>query len=198
MDWQERYESGDTPWDKGDAAPAISQFLAEKPFLFSENSRIAVPGCGVGHDSMLLAENGCSVLGLDIAPLAVSRARELAPRWLDLEYQVVDLLGYDGPLSGCFELIWEHTCYCALPLHERSRYVKSMWNLLKQDGYLAGVFFIDPTADPTEGPPFMSSMGSVESVFREQFELVWSAVPNSSYAGREGKELLMLFKRVGL
>lgn len=196
MDWQERYESGDTPWDKGLAAPSIFQFLAEKPLLFFEGSHVAVPGCGYGHDSVFLAREGCSVVGFDIAPVAVEEARRRAPSELDLEYQVADLFEYCGPLIGSFDLIWEHTCFCALNPSLRESYVQSMWRFLKPGGHLAGVFFIDSEADPADGPPFMSTLESVKSVFNKYFTLEWQSDPRSSYEGREGREQLLLFKRI--
>lgn len=69
-DWNAAYEDDDTPWDKGIAAPPLRAFLAKHPI----RGRVLVPGCGLGHDVRLLAEQGASVVGLDIVPKAVRQA----------------------------------------------------------------------------------------------------------------------------
>ena len=53
------------------AAPPLRAFLATHPI----RGRVLVPGCGLGHDVRLLAEQGASVVGLDIVPKAVRQAQ---------------------------------------------------------------------------------------------------------------------------
>ena len=64
MDWNRRYIEGDTPWDKGDAHPALGVALAQS----SLSGRVLVPGCGTGHDVRALAAQGLKsrVTTLDI------------------------------------------------------------------------------------------------------------------------------------
>lgn len=45
MNWDEKYQKGETPWDKGAPAPAMKQYLARHPM----RGRALVPGCGRGH-----------------------------------------------------------------------------------------------------------------------------------------------------
>ena len=75
MDWNRRYIEGDTPWDKGDAHPALGVALAQSAL----SGRVLVPGCGTGHDVRALAGQGLEVTGLDIAPLALEKARAHPP-----------------------------------------------------------------------------------------------------------------------
>ena len=49
--WQEKYEQGETPWDKGEPSPGLVDFLADHNL----NGRILVPGCGSGHDVRAIA-----------------------------------------------------------------------------------------------------------------------------------------------
>jgi SAM-dependent methyltransferase len=75
VDWDHRYRLGDTPWEKGYAAPPLSEWLEKHGPL---NGRVLVPGCGSGHDVRGLAEAGssnCTVVGLDIASAAIEQAR---------------------------------------------------------------------------------------------------------------------------
>ncbi|MFN5868275.1 MAG: thiopurine S-methyltransferase, partial [Akkermansiaceae bacterium] len=49
-DWNQRYELGDTPWEKGHAAPPLLELLEKMdPSIWGEGA-VLVPGCGTGHD----------------------------------------------------------------------------------------------------------------------------------------------------
>ena len=72
--WQERFESGQTPWDRGGPHPQLLQWLAQG--LIAPSHSLVVPGCGRGHELLTLGEAGVAALGLDYAPAAVALARE--------------------------------------------------------------------------------------------------------------------------
>ncbi len=195
MDWQARYLSGDTPWDKGASAPSLLPLLKEKSELFTDR-RVFVPGCGVGHDAKELAEFGLDVVAGDIAPLAIARAKENNPH--EVDFRESDILKNSGSLTAGFDLIWEHTCFCALDPVLRADYVAAMWKLLKPGGVLLGVFFTNPDVIPNEGPPYKTTREELAEIFRSHFALEWVAEPQAFYPGREGREHLMLFKRLSL
>ena len=46
--WEDRYQSKDMPWEKGEASPGLIDFLDAHPEL--ERGTVCVPGCGTGHD----------------------------------------------------------------------------------------------------------------------------------------------------
>ena len=51
--WEERYQQGDTGWDRGSTSLALYTWLdngALKP------CRILIPGCGRGHEVVALAQ----------------------------------------------------------------------------------------------------------------------------------------------
>src|SRR6218665_1639151 len=75
--WQARFESGQTPWDRGDAHPQLLQWLADG--LLTPALTVAVPGCGRGHELLALGRAGVAAIGLDYAPAAVAIARERLP-----------------------------------------------------------------------------------------------------------------------
>ena len=54
-DWNAAYRLGDTPWDKGYAAPPLIEFLKRQ----SISGCVLVPGCGAGHDVRALVGAGC-------------------------------------------------------------------------------------------------------------------------------------------
>ncbi len=97
VDWEARYQSGDTPWDKGRAHPALLEWLANN----SLTGRVLVPGCGVGHDvRAIAAQPGTDVTGLDLAPSAIASAT----RWTsspNVHYRLGDFL--KDPPAGDYD-----------------------------------------------------------------------------------------------
>ncbi|KAK4164795.1 thiol methyltransferase [Cladorrhinum sp. PSN259] len=85
--WKEHY----TPWDRGAPSPALSGLLTSPPSpfraatLFPKHSsttgnnppKALVPGCGRGYDPLLLSSFGYDVVGLDLSPTSLSKAKEL-------------------------------------------------------------------------------------------------------------------------
>ena len=197
MNWNEMYERKETPWEKGLPTPVLAEVHAKHPGVFQ--GRTFVPGCGSGHDVRWLATHGCSeVIGADIAPLAIERAQALDAEAI-ATYRLADLFNLPSDLIGAFDLVWEHTCLCALEPEMRQPYVQAIHSVLKNGGTVAGVFFINPEMDPGEtGPPFGISVEELESLWRNAgFEIVDSWVPTAAYPGREGRERVVILRLPG-
>lgn len=203
-DWNQRYEVGETPWDKGAAAPPLQEIM-ERPEAVEWFGRgpVVVPGCGTGHDVRWLAQRlgaEVPVWGIDLAPLALERAQAF-DRLPNVSYFCADWFGWrpkiEGPVSEQPRRrpssIFEHTCFCAIHPSERERYIDQCARVLDQGGHLIGVFFIETGIE--EGPPWKSSVTELERRFARDFELAWSQVPQFSYPGREGAEQIMIWRR---
>lgn len=77
--WEEKF----TPWDRGGPSLALQDVLTTRPDLVPppppgapSKPTALVPGCGKGHDALLLASLGYDVLGLDFSATAISQAIE--------------------------------------------------------------------------------------------------------------------------
>lgn len=190
-DWESKYQTNDTPWDKGAPSPGLLDFLAENPVT----GRVLVPGCGLGHDVRALAAAGAEVIGIDIAPSAVEAARKFPPTRNE-RYEVADLFALPQHLRGSFDWVWEHTCFCAIDPAMRAAYVESVAGALRPGGHLLGVFYLDPGNDhPDEGPPFEVSVPELDRLFLPRFTLVREWMPRRAYAGREGREWMRVLAR---
>jgi SAM-dependent methyltransferase len=195
-DWQHHYETGETPWNRGGPSPALVQWLVTHRL----SGRVLVPGCGHGHDLVALAGSGAEqVTGLDIAPGGVAEARERTAGLANILVLLGDLFTWcheEG--RGQFDWVFEHTCFCAIPRELRDDYVAAVAAALRPGGHLLAVFYLKPWdegEDQMQGPPFGSDIEELDRRFGPCFELLDSYVPDVSYSGREGKELLRLLRR---
>lgn len=196
-DWNQRYELGDTPWEKGRAAPPLLELLEKTdPSIWGEGP-VLVPGCGIGHDVRVIGALGPRTLGLDLAPLALEKAKEY-PSIGKESYELGDFLDPDWRKGKTFTAIWEHTCYCAIHPSRRNDYASACKDLIPPGGHLIGVFFLTPNdpGEEDEGPPFNASIEELDARFTPEFERIDSWVPNRCYPGREGKEWVAIYRRV--
>lgn len=186
--WDKRYRQGDAPWNRGVHSPALEETLSR----LSRRGRALVPGCGQGHDARFLAEQGWEVVGIDFAPaaLAEARSREGTPR---VGYEEADFLALSEKFSGTFDLIWEHTCFCAIPPERRSDYVQSAHRALKPGGKLLGIFFLQ--TGPLDPPPHCFTLVELDRFFSSHFQVEAEWLPGRCYPGREGEEIVRLFGR---
>ena len=196
-DWNSRYLAGDTPWEKGNAAPPLLELLELRGLKMWGDGPVLVPGCGLGHDVRALAGEGISAVGVDLAPTAIEQARAFPPAGNET-YELGNFLEHSWRAGRRFSAIWEHTCFCAIDPGQRAAYAETASSLLDGGGLLAGVFFLNPH-DPGEvstGPPYPTSIEELDDCLTPWFERVDGWVPQRAYPGREGREWIGLFRRV--
>ncbi len=197
MSWDERYQQQDTPWDKGAPAPPLLDLLRDQSAYFGQGE-ILVPGCGRGHDARAIAKAipQAEVVGLDISATAIQEAKALD---FDktCQFRKADFLAMPAEESSEVSAIFEHTCFCAIDPAERGVYAEACAGLLPSGGHWVTIIFLTPREedDPTIGPPFQSSVDEIHRLFGERFTLVYSETPKSAFKGRQGKELVMVWRR---
>jgi SAM-dependent methyltransferase len=197
-DWEDWYRRGETPWEKGQAAPPLMELMQRLGDGIWQGGSVLVPGCGFGHDVRAIAATGASVIGLDSAPSAI-RAAQTFPSVSGEVYELGDFLDLKWQEGRRFRALWEHTCFCAIDPHLRAAYAAAAAAVITPGGLLAGVFYLNPPApeDGTEGPPFPSTIEKIKEHFSPDFEFLEGWVPQSAYPGREGREWVACFRRVG-
>ena len=198
IDWEQKYLDGDTPWNKGAAHPALAS-LKTDPAVFG---RVLVPGCGQGHDVAALAAISAvtEVVGIDIADTAIQEATTVLAREPKARVEKADLFALAPAYRGHFDLVWEHTCFCAIDPGRRNAYVNAVAGVLRPGGHLLAVFFLTPwnseEENRTQGPPFGCSEEELDRRFAPRFEIVRTGPVAVTYPGREGREQLRLLRRV--
>jgi SAM-dependent methyltransferase len=206
-DWNNAYENEDTPWDKGYAAPPLEEFLellnCRKVGRSSQASRklqgrVLVPGCGTGHDVRLLAAQGAEVVGLDIAPGALTKAGAF-PTVGSETFALGDFLDLPKDYHNAFDWVFEHTCLCAIEPSEREAYVASLKLALKPGGRYLAVFFREVSDYTGDGPPHPISAEEIDELFEKDFEVLESFMPQRAYPSRPvgSEEVRWMRKRDG-
>jgi SAM-dependent methyltransferase len=200
IDWEARYGLGDTPWEKGEAAPPLLELMARRsPAELWGGGPVLVPGCGFGHDVRAIAATGVPVVGLDLAASAIAGAECFPKAGLET-YLQGDLFGSGWRPQDGFAAWWEHTCFCAIPPSDRPRYARAAAELVRPGGLLCGVFYLTPN-DPGEedqGPPFNASIEEIDGLLAPAFERIDAWVPQQVFPGREGREWTAIYRRVEL
>lgn len=191
MDWDARYQTNDTPWERGEPAPPLVEFLESNAL----SGRALVPGCGSGNDARYLAAHGCSVVGVDISPSAIRQAQaQPNPPGADVSFQLCDFL---NPQSGlpleAFDLVFEHTCFCAIDPQRRKDYATAVHRHLKPGGQMLAILFTD-IEDEGE-PPYPCSHHEIEALFAPRFSIERHWRPSRCFPGREGEETMFLMTR---
>jgi SAM-dependent methyltransferase len=190
--WESRWVGGDTPWDLGMPPPVLSDVIARAG---PGPLRVLVPGAGSGQDAVAWARAGHEVVAVDFAPTAAARARRLAQE-ADVGLRVIeaDVLDLSPHLSGTFDLVWEHTCFCALPPERRAAWVAATANALRPGGRVVALLW---NHGRPGGPPFDVEPSAARAAFSERFDVVSLAPVARSAPGREGEFLLEATVRGG-
>jgi cyclopropane fatty-acyl-phospholipid synthase-like methyltransferase len=132
--WDERYRSGDIPWDTGIVPPEVVDLLAGSQV---QRGWALDLGCGSGLSSCYLASRGFRVVGLDLALSALVRAAEAArSRGLPAFFCLADVAQL-GVLNVHARFALDIGCFHAVPPDVRSAYVASLAERL-----LPGAFYL--------------------------------------------------------
>jgi len=202
--WSERYRRGETGWDLGGPTPVFAELLRQGGFPLpprraDQATRVLVPGCGYGHDALLLASAGYEVIAVDFAPEAIAALRRRATEsGLSLQVLQADLFTLPQILHQPVDMVLEYTCYCAIAPERRAEYLHTIAQVLVPGGWLVALLFPlqQPGAEPLSGPPFpVAPEETLTLAQRAGFRLHSRELPESSHPARRGREeLWMLYK----
>jgi SAM-dependent methyltransferase len=163
--WNERFQSGEMPWDRGAANPQLGAWLAEGAL---RPCRILVPGCGSGHEVAALSAAGFDVTGLDYAAEAIRRTRTLLET-ANLRATLIENDALAWRPDRTFDAAYEQTCLCALyPDHWRD-YADQLHRWLAPGGRLFALFVQllrpDAAKGAVEGPPYHCDINAMRALF---------------------------------
>lgn len=194
--WERCYEEHRDGWELGQPAPPLVRALRPgkggAPWVETAG-RALVLGCGRGHEARLLVEVGFrEVVAVDFAPRAISEARRFTPPSLapHIEWRCEDLFTVPARDPASFDLVVEHTSFCAIDPARRAEWLAVVRRVLRPGASLLALFYAHGRPG---GPPFGTTREEVERLAREAHLVVEKVeVPADSVSHRRDAELLML------
>lgn len=151
VNWNERYETADTPWDSGLPSQNLVEFI-EKQLI--KPCRAFELGCGTGTNAIYLAQQGFDVTAVDLSELAIKKAKEKAEEEgvsvKFLQNDVTDLPDLGEP----FLFIFDRGTYHIVRKMNLEGFQKTLERYCAHGGYylvLAGS--TNESAPADQGPP---------------------------------------------
>ncbi len=161
MTFQEKYKSGNPPWEIHRADFNLINMVQETPIVACDALDI---GCGTGNNAIWLQQQGFNVIGVDSTDIAIERARKKASEAkIDCPFYVLDFLCDDIP-GASFNFAFDRGCFHHFLEHDKlNQFADKVNQVLKDDGLwltLAG------SADETRegpGPPQLNAQQIVNA-----------------------------------
>ena len=190
--WDKCYNDNNIGWDLGSITPVFQDWADN----LSEKSKILVPGSGNGYDPLYFSNLGHDVVAVDFSREAIKSIKQKAnSKNLKINALQYDFFDLKNKFKDEFDFIVEYTFFCAIDPKKRIDYINIAYDLLKDDGYLIGLF-LPLNKDASEGgPPFAVKEDEIKSKFSKKFNLIDSYMHPLSIDARKNNEKYYVFKK---
>ncbi len=190
--WTRKYEESESPgFDLGMPHPALEDI--EKTLKLPK-SKIAVLGCGSGHDAAFWANQGHIVHAFDFSENAIALAKEKYPETEHLQFHQTDVFQLGQEHHEAYDIVFDHTLYCAVPPVQRAELVKQWLKLLRPSGKLIGIFF---QMRKMGGPPYGGSQWELQQRTKKKFRTLYWQYYRNSPGWRKGLEFIAVLEKMG-
>ncbi|GAA1247512.1 class I SAM-dependent methyltransferase [Prauserella halophila] len=180
--FDESYTGGGAPWVIDQPQPAVVALERDGRI----GGRVLDAGCGAGEHTMLLAGRGYDVLGIDFAPHAVERARELARSRgfgsrADAAFRVADAFELDRELGEDvgvpFDTVVDSALFHVFEPGDQRRYADVLHRITRPGG-VVHVLALADSDEPGFGPRISAA------AIREAFADGWTVEELTSHRYR--------------
>ena len=167
MPFQERYKTGNTPWEIHRPDYNLINTVQQVPI---DPGRALDIGCGTGNNTIWLQQQGFHAIGIDRTELAIARAREKAHEAkVDCTFHVLDFLNADIP-GAPFDFAFDRGCFHHFLEYDKlDEFAEKVARALKDDGLWLTLTGSSDETRPGPGPPRLSArliVNAVEPRFR--------------------------------
>jgi SAM-dependent methyltransferase len=166
--WDERYRSGETPWDTGHPSSELLRVVAEQKIA---PCRVLELGCGTGTNAIWLAKQGFDVTAIDLSSLAIDRARCTADgAGVRVRFVQGDVL--DPPdLGEPFAFFFDRGCYHVVRRMDVQRFLQTLERFTAR-GALGLVLTGNANEPHDPGPPVVSE-AEIRAEWGQLFDILW-------------------------
>lgn len=162
MVFQERYKTGNTPWEIHRPDYNLINTVERTPIA---PGRALDIGCGTGNNTIWLQQQGFAAIGIDRTELAITRAREkAAAAGADCPFQVLDFLADDIPGTP-FDFAFDRGCFHHFFEYDQlDEFAEKVATILVSDGLWLTLTGSADETRPGPGPPQLSGRLIVNAV----------------------------------
>jgi SAM-dependent methyltransferase len=156
-DWDQHYLEGFLPWDTDLPEPTLVTFVQNR--AGDARGRVLDVGCGTGTHALWLAAQGFDVVGIDISPRAIERARAkaTAAETTGARFEVLDFLSA-VPAGAPFDLVFDRGVFHIFDDEdERARFAAQVARCLAPGGHWLSLIGSTEGPPREEGPPRRSA-----------------------------------------
>jgi ubiquinone/menaquinone biosynthesis C-methylase UbiE len=179
--WEDAYQTT-PPWDVGLPQPAFVELVRAQEL---NKGRVLDVGCGTGENALYLAENGLSVIGVDLSSRAIAAARAKADqRKLKVDFVTGNALSLDFK-DAFFNNIIDSGLFHTFNDTDRPAYAREMARVLAPRGKYLMLCFSEK--EPTSwGGPRRITRQEIERTFTPFLKIDY--IRDSLFATRFHKE----------
>lgn len=164
--WDDAYLNT-PPWDIGRPQPALVELIETGEM---KKGRVLDVGCGTGENTIFLAQNGFSAVGVDVAKKALEMAKvKAAQRKVRVDFRVGNALSLGFPRSY-FDLVVDSGLFHTFTDEDRPRFVAEIARVLRDDGSYFMLCFSDKEPANWGGPRRVTKM-EIERTFSPSFKI---------------------------
>lgn len=169
LDWEQKYASGDTPWDSREVSQELKRMLDEYRI---QPCRTLELGCGTGTNAIYLATRGFEVTAVELSCNALKEAQERAIlARVDIRFLEGDLLA-PPPLGDAFPFVFDRGLYHVLRNVDIVRFRSTLQqSTMPGSLYLALVANANDPDTESGGPPRVQ-VGQMYEELSPLFQLV--------------------------
>jgi cyclopropane fatty-acyl-phospholipid synthase-like methyltransferase len=183
-DWDARYKTDETPWVTGKPAEELVQYYKQLGKAPGEALEV---GCGIGTDSIFMAQSGSHVTATEISPTAIETAKKNAEAAkVAIDFALCDILVQSPVNAGSIDFVFDRGVFHVMTLAQQPAFVSRIAEVLRDGGtWLCLAGNADQRRDPAElGPPQLTAMQLISAV-ESHFELLkldrgYFQLPNGS------------------
>ena len=164
--FDDMYRKG-PPWEVGHPQSAFVELMSNNELVVGKALDI---GCGTGENAIFLAQNGFSVVGIDLIPSAIEKAKQKARKLgVAIDFSVGDALHLRFPADE-FDSVIDSGVFHIFDDKSRRVYIDQIAKVLRPDGGYFMLCFSEK--EPTDwGGPRRVSKEEIEEVLAPNFEV---------------------------